>query len=151
MTAGRALPSTPGSAVRAGVAYFGLVFAAGFLLGAVRVTLLVPRLGERWAELSEMPIMALVIYLAASRVVRRFALPPIASSRLVAGAVALLLLVLAELALAVVLQGRALSEYVASRDPVSGSVYLAMLVLFAAAPWLLSLRRTGSADAGSGP
>jgi hypothetical protein len=135
--------------VRAGVAYFGLVFAAGFLLGTVRVTLLVPRLGERWAELSEMPIMALAIYLAATRVVRRYALPPAGSSRLVAGAVALLLLVIAELALAVVLQGRALTEYLASRDPVSGTVYLAMLVVFGAAPWLLSFRRRGSADAGS--
>ena len=91
---------------RAGAAYFALVFGAGFVLGMVRVPFLVPRLGERWAELVEMPIMAAVIFLAA------------------------------ELALAVVLQDRTLAEYIRSRDPVSGSVYLALLLGFAAMPRL---------------
>jgi len=36
--------------------------------------------------------------------------------------------------LAVVLQERSLADYVASRDRVSGSVYLAMLVFFAIMP-----------------
>ncbi|MCK7494493.1 MAG: hypothetical protein MZW92_27450 [Comamonadaceae bacterium] len=43
-------------------------------------------------------------------------------------------MVAAEVLLAVVLQDRTLGEYVASRDPVSGSVYLAMLALFAVMP-----------------
>lgn len=42
--------------VRAGLAYCGLVFGAGFVLGAVRVPFVVPRLGERVAELVEMGI-----------------------------------------------------------------------------------------------
>lgn len=37
--------------IKAGLAYFALVFGTGFVLGAVRVTLLVPRFGERIAEL----------------------------------------------------------------------------------------------------
>ena len=40
----------------------------------------------------------------------------------------------AELVLAVVVQERSLADYVASRDRVSGSVYLAMLVFFAIMP-----------------
>jgi hypothetical protein len=43
-------------------------------------------------------------------------------------------LLAAELVLAVVLQERSLADYVASRDRVSGSVYLAMLVFFAVMP-----------------
>ena len=45
-------------------------------------------------------------------------------------------------ALAVLLQDRSLASYVASRDPVSGSVYGVMLVVYALLPWWLG-RRTG--------
>jgi hypothetical protein len=128
--------------VNAGFAYFALVFSAGFLMGSVRVPLLVPRLGTRLAELLEMPVMLLVIVLSARFVVSRFTLPPAARTRMSAGFLALALLVAAELSLAVILQGRSLAQYIASRDPVSGSVYLAMLGLFAAMPLLLARSRT---------
>jgi hypothetical protein len=68
---------------------------------------------------------------------RRFAIPPSIPARLGTGLLALGLLLAAELLLAVVLQDRSLADYVASRDPVSGSVYLAMLVLLAVMPILV--------------
>ena len=61
--------------VAAGVVYFLVVFGAGFVLGAIRVLWVVPRMGVRGAELLEMPIMLIVTVLAARWVVRRFALP----------------------------------------------------------------------------
>lgn len=124
--------------VKAGLAYFALVMGAGFLLGMVRVPFLVPRLGERVAELTEMPVMFIVILLSARFVIKRFTLPPTASVRLQVGFLALALAVCAELLLAVALQGQSVRAYIASRDPVSGSVYLAMLGLFALMPWLLA-------------
>jgi len=124
--------------VNAGIAYFALVFGAGFILGAVRVAFLVPRLGARMAELLEMPIMFLVMVLAARYIVRRFKLLPSARTRLSTGFLALTLLLAAELSLAVLLQDQSLAQYIASRDPVSGSVYLAMLGLFAALPLMLA-------------
>jgi hypothetical protein len=124
--------------LKAGLTYFALVFGVGFLLGAVRVPFLVPRLGERTAELLEMPFMLLVVVLAARFVVRRFALPPAAGVRLATGGLALALLVAAELALTVVLQEQSLGQFIASRDPVSGSVYLAMLALLAVMPLLVA-------------
>ena len=123
-----------GRAINAGLAYFALVFGAGFVLGALRVAFLVPRLGERVAELSEMPVMFAVVVIAARFVVRRFAVPPSPAARLCTGLVALGLMLAAELLLAVVLQDRSLADYVASRDPVSWGVYLAMLALFALLP-----------------
>jgi len=120
--------------IKAGLSYFALVFGAGFVLGSLRVTLLVPRLGERMAELSEMPLMFAVIVFAARFVIRRFTVPPSIAARLGTGLLALALLLAAELLLALALQDRALADYVASRDPVSGSVYLAMLVLLALMP-----------------
>jgi hypothetical protein len=123
---------------RAALSYVALVFGAGFLLGMIRVPLLVPRLGVRTAELLEMPVMLVVSVLAARFVVRRFALPPSAGVRLPVGVMALALLVAAELLMALALQDQSLVAYIGSRDPVSGGVYLAMLVLFAAMPVILS-------------
>jgi hypothetical protein len=119
-------------------AYFGIVFGVGFALGSVRVVFLVPRFGERMAELAEMPFMFLAIVLAAGHIVRRYGPTVTSLGWTVVGVIALTLLVVAELLLAVVLAGRGFGEYVASRDPISGSVYLAMLLVFAAMPWLLT-------------
>ncbi len=120
------------------VLYFALVLGTGFVLGTIRVPFLVPRLGERYAELLEMPLMFVAIVLAARHVVRRFDLPARLPVRLRVGFAALAMSVLAELLLATVLQGRSLVQFIASRDPVSGSVYLVMLLLFALMPSILA-------------
>jgi hypothetical protein len=120
--------------LKAGLAYFAWVFGAGFVLGSVRVPWLVPRLGVRMAELIEMPLMLCVIVIAARWTVRRFSLPASRRSLLSVGVLALAFLLLAELALVMGLQGMTLASYLASRDPVSGSVYAAMLLVFAAMP-----------------
>ncbi|HMF57724.1 MAG TPA: hypothetical protein VK619_15380 [Pyrinomonadaceae bacterium] len=85
-----------------------------------------------------MPIMLMAIVLAAHYVVRRFSLPASLSVRLRVGFAALFMSVLAELLLAAALQGRSVAQYIASRDPVSGSVYLVMLLLFALMPSILA-------------
>jgi hypothetical protein len=124
------------NAFLAGLTYFAIVLGTGFVLGVFRVPFLVPRIGERWAELAEMPIMAVVIFLAAGYILRRF--PDIRSPgrSLAAGFLALALTVCAELGLAVALQDRTLSEFIDSRDKVSGSVYLLLLLVFAIMPRL---------------
>jgi hypothetical protein len=115
--------------------YFALVFAVGFALGVIRVPFVVPRLGVRWAELLEMPLMLLASFLAARFCVRRYGPFP-TMQRLVVGALALALLVAAELALTVSL-GQSIREYIAGRDPVSGTAYLISLVIFAAMPFIV--------------
>lgn len=132
--------ATTSQVLKAGAAYFGLVFGAGFLLGCIRVPLLVPRLGERVAELLEMPIQLVVIVFAARCVVRRFGVPADAMARLGVGLVALGLSIAAELLLAVAINGRSVGQYIASRDPVSGSVYLLLLLVFALLPLALARR-----------
>jgi len=124
--------------MRAGITYFALVFAAGFVLGSIRVPFLEPRLGERLAELIELPFMFVAILVSARFVIRRFSLPANVRACAVAGFLALGLMVAAEVLLAVVIQDQTLGEYVANRDPVSGSIYLAMLGIFAAMPLVLT-------------
>ena len=123
---------------KAAVAYFAIELGTGFVFGTVRVPFLVPRHGERYAELLEMPLMLVVIVLAARYVVRKFKLPPSLSVRLLVGFAALAMSVLAELLLAASLQDVSVGQYIASRDPVSGAVYLFVLLLFALMPYILT-------------
>ena len=123
--------------VKVGIAYFALVFGAGFVLGSIRVPILVPRVGERIAELIETPFMFVVVVMAARFIVRRYALPTHTFIRLGVGVVALGMLLIAECLLAVGIQGKPIGEYIASRDPISGTVFLVMLVLFALMPLIL--------------
>ena len=125
-------------ALEAGLAYFAIAFGAGFVLGAIRVLLVVPRLGTRTAELVEMPIMLAVSFLAARWVARRFVMPYAVPSRLAMGLIALALLVAFEFTVVLWLRGLTLDAYFATRDPVSGTVYYVMLVVFAILPLLVA-------------
>jgi hypothetical protein len=128
---------------KAGAAYFGWVFGAGFLLGVLRQLFMVPRYGERIAELLEMPIMAVVIVIAARHVVRRMHLAPTVRSRLGMGAVGLGLMLLAEWAVVLSIRHQTLADYIATRDPVAGLAYLMMLAVYLLMP--LWVRRRGPA------
>lgn len=125
------------------VVYFASVFAVGFVLGVVRVLLVVPALGERAAELTEMPFMIAVSLAVAWRLARRW--PLAVPAALASGVLALVFLLGAEAALAVVVRGLNFAEYLAARDPVSGAAYLAALVVFMLAPSVVAWRlRVGS-------
>jgi hypothetical protein len=118
-----------------GTGYFGWVFGAGFALGTVRVFWVVPRIGARAAELLEMPLMLAVITLASGWVERRIGAGP-ARDGLVVGTIALALLLSAEVATGVALRGQSVWAALVDRDPVSGALYYASLLYFAASPWV---------------
>jgi hypothetical protein len=54
-----------------GAGYFGLVFAAGFALGTLRVVLLQPRLGPDASRLLELPFMVAISFMAARLILHR--------------------------------------------------------------------------------
>jgi len=126
--------------LRAGVLYFLAVFGAGFVLGPIRLFWAVPRFGPRIAELMEAPFMFIVTILAARWIARRLALPPVASIRVGMGSIALGLMLVAEFTLVFWLRGLTMGEYLATRDPVSGTVYYSLLVVFAIMPLLVARR-----------
>ena len=126
--------------LKAGVLYFALVFGAGFVLGPIRILWVVPRFGTRMAELMETPIMFAVTIFAARWVLRRLAVPSKPSGRLGMGCIALGFLLVAEFTLVLWLRGLSIREYLATRDPVSGTVYYVMLGVFAIMPLLVSRR-----------
>jgi hypothetical protein len=123
--------------IKAGLCYFALTFGAGFLLGPLRILVLVPRVGARAAELAELPVMIVVMWLAARWTIRRFHLPFSIGLRLVMGALAFALLLAAEFSLVLPLRGLTLEQYFATRDPVSGMAYYASLILLALMPLIV--------------
>ena len=123
--------------LKAGLLYFALTFAAGFALGAIRVTWVEPKLGQRIAELLEMPVMLLVLVLAARWVIRYLEVCGRPAARLGMGGIALACMLLAEFVVVLAVRGLTLREYLAARDPVSGIAYLGTLAIFALAPlWI---------------
>jgi hypothetical protein len=126
--------------LKAGLLYFASVFGMGFVLGAIRTVWIVPRMGTRLAELLEMPVMLVVTIVAARWIVLHLAIPSTASARLGMGGIALCLLLIAEFGLVLWLRGLSVREYLATRDPVSGTAYYVMLGAFAVMPLLLARR-----------
>jgi hypothetical protein len=126
--------------LKAGALYFGLVFGVGFVLGTIRTLWVVPRVGARMAELMETPVMLVVTIVTARWMVLCLAVPSTPSARLGMGGIALVLLPVAEFGLVLWLRGLSIREYLATRDPVSGTVYYVMLGVFAIMPLLVARR-----------
>lgn len=123
--------------LQAAVLYFLLVFGSGFVLGIGRVLLVVPLLGERAAELMEMPLMLTVI-VAAARWVVRHKLDGRQSTALSVGCIAMGLVLLADLAVEMWLRGMSATEVFLHHDLVSGVAYYAALLLFAVMPGIIT-------------
>jgi len=131
----------PALVARLALAYFASVFFIGFVLGVIRTLWIAPRLGEHVAELVEMPVMVAASFLVARMLISRAAGVGIRAAAFV-GLAALVLLLCAELAVVAFVRGQTLADYVASRDPLSGSAYAIALLLFAAMPAVISRRRS---------
>jgi hypothetical protein len=127
--------------LKAAATYFALVFAAGFVLGPIRELWLVPYWGSTAGILIEAPFMVAAMILAVRRVLRRFAVPAGTVPRLVVGLLAFGLLMIAELAGALVLRGWSLEHYLASLGTLPGLISLLLFLLFAAMPALVGLGR----------
>ena len=108
-------------ALKAGVLYFAIVFGAGFVLGPIRILVARPPFRHKNGRRMEMPIMLLVITFSPRWIVRRLAIPVAALSRIGMGAIAIVLLLLAEFTLVLSLRGLMITEYFATRDPVAGT------------------------------
>lgn len=124
--------------VKVGLVYFAVVFGVGFLLGMIRVPLLVPRLGERIAELIELPFMVIAVFLSARWIVRRFDLRGRPVISLSIGIVAASLLLLVEFSVVLWIRGLTLSAFLANRDPIAGTFYFIAVAIFAAMPLIIS-------------
>jgi hypothetical protein len=134
-------------AVEAGVVYFLLMFAVGWILGPIRELWAMPYLGRVTATLIEAMIMLIAMVAAARWVIRRFEVPQTTAATIAIGLVALGLLIPAEIAGVVFVRGLPLQDYFSSFLTVPGMISLAMFLSFAAMPPLVALLTRGRGGA----
>ena len=116
---------------RAAVVYFLPVFAVAFLLGVVRQLLVIPLTGPLIAVALEVPVILILSWWVAAKVLHRWPLP--LQGRLAMGALAFVILMLAELALALAF-GQTPRQFLAAMASPAGALGLAGQVGFALIP-----------------
>ncbi len=129
--------------LKAGCVYFVIVFAAGFVLGTVRVLLLVPILGEAGAVLTELPFILVISWLVCRWLIAGAPVPATLSARTVMGVMAFVLLMAAEGALAIFVFGQDVSGYLQSYRSIPAILGLAGQIAFALFP-LVQLQMGGN-------
>ena len=127
--------------LKAGVIYFLLVFAVGWILGPIRELWLVPDLGRRMGSLLDAPFMGIAMIVAARWVLRRLDVPYALNARLAVGLVALGILLVAELGGVRWVRRISIQEYLASYATLPGVIAFPLFLLFAAMPSLVERTR----------
>ena len=132
-------------ALRAGFVYFALIFAAGFILGTLRIFVILPRFGPSLAVLIGLPVILAICWFGAKWIVEKFAVPAVVADRLAMGVIAFVFLILAETILATAGFGRTLTGFLRSFATPEGAIGFAGQMFFALFPYLL-LRRSAVDD-----
>jgi hypothetical protein len=123
------------AAFKAGAAYFIVVYLIGFVLGTIRVLLLMPRVGETTAVLFEAPIILTASWIASRWSVNRFDVPAETAPRLAMGGIAFVLLTIGELAVSLLVFGRAWGDVLPVYQSTPGIISLAAQAAFALLPF----------------
>ncbi|MEC9311496.1 MAG: hypothetical protein VYA97_07025 [Pseudomonadota bacterium] len=127
--------------LRAATFYSAAVFFCGFVLGSLRIFVLLPLMDELWAVSLELPIMLTLSWLIARHLTRnRKDLYP-AAARLWMGIWAFGLLMVAEYVLATTLMGAAPSSYFGHWATAAGAIGLAGQIAFALIPFIQRITR----------
>ncbi len=124
--------SIPSSAVAGGI-YALVVFAAGFVLGAIRVTVVAPAAGPFLAVLLETPFMLTWSWIVCKWTTLRRGVANTSSARAIMGAVAFVVLLSCELALSLA-TGRSVAQFLGTQLSAPGAAGLAAQLIFAAFP-----------------
>ena len=126
--------------IKAGVVYALAAFLVGFALGALRVLLVAPRVGAAIAVGLEAPVMLVVSWYLARWCTRRFEVPAEVAPRAVMGAVAFVVLMIAEVGIGALLFDQSLGQYCAGFKTVAGGIGLGTQIAFAALPVVQGIR-----------
>lgn len=122
------------AATKAGVVYFVVVFGFGFILGAVRVLWVAPRLGEVIAVFLEAPIILALSWVISRWCVNYFEVHAGLATRLLMGMAAFALLIFAELGVGVIAFDRSVADHFAGYVSLPGAIGGSGQLIFAFLP-----------------
>ena len=128
----------------AGLAYFGIVFAIAFGLGILRISVANPLLGKTLAVIIELAILLTLAWKICRVLVARFQVPTPLNVRLLMGAVAFIVLMLAEISGSTPGFNRTLAEHFQQYREIAGILGLAGQIAFATFPAIQSIIETRS-------
>lgn len=127
------------SAAKAGAAYFATIFAAGFILGTLRVFVLEPAFGATLAVLIELPVILAASWMVSARLIQFFRIEARLSPRLAMGLTAFGLLIGAEFVVGYFAFDRSLAEQLRHYATLHGAIGLGGQIVFALIPLTQSL------------
>ena len=122
--------------LRAALTYFVLVFAAGCVLGPIRVLLLEPIFGRLIATLIEGPVLIVTMIVAARFVIRWFLLTGLAVELTLVGIIAFAAVMLADLLIGLFAFETSIGDQLLELLTPAGLVYVVLLAIFAVMPVL---------------
>lgn len=126
--------------LKAGAVYFLIALGAGFVLEVIRFQIVGLHFSERIAQAMEIPFHLLAMIIAARWVIDRFTLPPFPGIRLGVGLVALVLWLVLEWTVILPFHGLSLHEFLATQDPVVGTLPIGALGVLTVMPFLVGYR-----------
>jgi hypothetical protein len=129
------------TAIKAGALYALSVFLIGFVLGTIRVLLIVPRVGDTAAVVLETPLMLVASWFVCRWSVDRLDVRRSVDARSLMGGVAFVELSAAEFALGGLIFGKSLGEQLADFGSAAGAIGLAAQIGFAMFPLVQVWRR----------
>jgi hypothetical protein len=127
--------------LRSGFVYFAIVFTIGFVLGTIRVIAVVPRIGELFAVLIELPLMLAASWIVCKYLIARFQVPAEIVDRAIMGASAFAFLLVSEIALSTCVFGNSIESTFIKYQTLHGFVGICGQLAFAAFPMLQLLKR----------
>ncbi len=114
--------------------YFQIIFVLGFILGAIRVALVAPRIGDLAAVCIEVPLMLVASWFVSRWVITRTELPREIGPLLAVGLLSFLFLMIGEYVLASFIFHHTLDDYLAGFRTTAGSIGLAGQIAFGLMP-----------------
>ena len=123
------------AALKAGLAYFTVVFLTGFVLGTLRVLLIAPLMGDTAAVLLETPIILAASWFAARWCIAALSVPNDGASRVLMGGIAFLLLILGEVGVSIFVFARSWEDTLTTLLSPPGIIGLCAQIVFALLPF----------------
>lgn len=123
-----------GQLVALGIRYGVFGFAAGFVFGAIREMVLIPKLGERLAYQIEFPLVTAAVAIIGCWMARAFGLGRSRLWLLGLGLLGVATLVAIESTFALAIMGKSMEAYLQSYNLAAGSLFPAGLAVMALAP-----------------